>query len=63
MYEEAVLSALLDDRDRALLTLEQALKAGYPLESADADPDLRSVRSDPRYAALKARLAKKPALR
>ncbi len=52
LYNQAVMSALLNDKDRAFAGLQDALKAGLPLSSIATDPDLRSLRSDPRFAAL-----------
>jgi hypothetical protein len=48
-----VMAALLNDSDRAFADLREARKAGLPFSSIEADPDLRSLRSDPRFAALK----------
>jgi tetratricopeptide (TPR) repeat protein/TolB-like protein len=53
LYNEAVMSALLDDKDRAFSDLDEALKAGLPLSSIQTDPDLRSLRSDPRFGAMR----------
>jgi serine/threonine-protein kinase len=53
LYNEAVMSALLNDKDRAFADLQEAVKGGLPLSSIETDPDLRSLRSDPRFAALK----------
>jgi len=53
LYDEAVMSALLDDKDLAFADLQKALQAGLPLSSIETDPDLRSLRTDPRFAALK----------
>lgn len=57
MYNEALMFVLLGDRDKALTSLQQAFQAGYPAAAATADPDLRSLRSDPRYQQLQTRLA------
>jgi len=53
LYDEAVMSALLNDTDRAFADLREAIGAGLPLSSIETDPDLRGLRADPRYAALK----------
>ncbi|MEN3339048.1 MAG: hypothetical protein V7647_2724 [Acidobacteriota bacterium] len=53
LYYEAVMSALLHDTDRAFLDLTQALKRGLPFSSIATDPDLRPLRADPRFAALR----------
>ncbi|HTL44423.1 MAG TPA: tetratricopeptide repeat protein [Vicinamibacterales bacterium] len=55
LYNEAVLSALVGDKDGAFADLGKALEAGLPLSSIETDPDMRSLRSDPRFAALKSR--------
>jgi tetratricopeptide (TPR) repeat protein len=55
LYNEAVLSALVGDKDRAFADLGKALDAGLPLSSVETDPDMRGLRSDPRFAALKSR--------
>jgi len=57
MYNEALMFVLLGDRDKALTSLQQAFQAGYPAAAATADPDLRSLRSDPRYQQLQTTLA------
>ena len=60
IYNEAILCALQNDVTCALTNLEQSLKEGYTIALIESDPDLRSVRSDPRYQALKARAASAP---
>lgn len=57
IYSEAILCALQNDVTCALTNLEQSLKEGYTITLIESDPDLRSVRSDSRYQALKARAA------
>ena len=52
-YNEAVMSALLGDTDRAFADLHDALEAGLPLSSIETDPDLRGLRTDPRFGSLK----------
>ena len=46
-YEE------LGDRQKALDTLEQALRAGYSIKKIERSPWLKELRSDERYARLK----------
>ena len=53
LYDEAVMSALLQDPDRAFADLDEAVKTGLPLSSIETDPDLRSLRGDVRYTTLK----------
>jgi Flp pilus assembly protein TadD len=57
MYNEALMFALLGEREKAFASLQQAFQAGYPVAAATADPDLRSLRSDPRYQQLQTKLA------
>ena len=54
------LEALVTRLESGDLPLEQALKEGYTIASIESDPDLRSVRSDPRYQALKTRATSAP---
>jgi tetratricopeptide (TPR) repeat protein/TolB-like protein len=54
MYAEAVIHALANRPIEALAALETAVKAGYPFTAAQSDPDLRSIRSDARFEALRA---------
>ncbi|HTM25362.1 MAG TPA: tetratricopeptide repeat protein [Vicinamibacterales bacterium] len=53
LYNEAVMSALLGDTDRAFTDLRKALDAGLPFSSIDTDPDLARLRKDPRFASLR----------
>jgi Flp pilus assembly protein TadD len=53
LYNEGVMSALLGDKDTAFRDLSEALRNGLPLSALQSDPDLRSLRGDPRFAALK----------
>ena len=46
-YEE------LGDRSKALLWLEQAIKAGYPVKRIERSPWLKELRGDERYSRLK----------
>lgn len=58
IYNEAILCAIQNDVTGALTNLEQSLKEGYTIALIESDPDLRGVRADPRYQALKVRAAK-----
>ena len=52
-YNMACAYALLNQKEKALDALEQALKLGYGAkEQYDSDPDLTSVRADERYKKL-----------
>jgi hypothetical protein len=55
-YEAAEDYALLGDKDAALTDLERAALAGQQLDALRLDPELDSVRSDPRYRDLLRRI-------
>ena len=61
-FRTAVAWDLLHDRDQALQSLERALKAGYPTNEVENEPELAPLRADRRYHVLMARelSAKKP---
>ena len=52
LYHSAVVRALAGDTERALDSLEQALKNGYGANVAAADRDLDAIRNTPRFRAL-----------
>ena len=60
MFEEAIIYALSNRNAEALTALEEALKAGYPVSMIRSDPDLRTVREDPRFENLLKRSSEKP---
>ena len=49
MFERAQIYELLGDRALALTQLEQALKGGFALINVHQEPELESLRSDPRF--------------
>jgi hypothetical protein len=52
-YNLACSSALLGQTDKAFAALERALRLGYsPIAHLRRDPDLNSIRDDPRFARL-----------
>jgi serine/threonine protein kinase/tetratricopeptide (TPR) repeat protein len=55
-YTAAAEYALLGDKDAAFADLERAAAAGQGLEALKLDPELDSIRSDPRYADLLRRI-------
>jgi serine/threonine-protein kinase len=52
LYYSAVVRALAGDSERALTSLEQALKNGYSAAIAAGDRDLGAIRDTPRFRAL-----------
>lgn len=60
MYEEATVHALASETKEALASLEQALRSGYPLKQAEADPELKAIRETPDFAKLTAAPGQKP---
>jgi serine/threonine-protein kinase len=55
IYNEAVICALIEDVACAVANLQQSLEAGYTIQIIEADPDLRRLRDDPAYRAMKAK--------
>jgi serine/threonine protein kinase/Tfp pilus assembly protein PilF len=49
LYRVATVYELAGDRVRALTTLEQALRGGYPAKEIDNDPEFTELRADARY--------------
>jgi tetratricopeptide (TPR) repeat protein len=48
-YRLTTIYELAGDRARALKSLEQTLRGGYPVREIDNDPELTALRSDARY--------------
>ncbi len=59
MYDEATIHALAGETKEALGSLEQALRSGYPVKQAGADPELKSLREMPEFSRLTSALARK----
>jgi serine/threonine-protein kinase len=57
-YRLAVVYELAADRGRSLAAVEAALKAGYPLEEVQNEPELLTLRTDARYHRLIDRLTR-----
>ena len=57
-YRLAVVYELAADRGRSLAAVEAALKAGYPLEEVQSEPELLTLRTDARYHRLIDRLTR-----
>ena len=60
MYEEATVHALAGETKEALTNLEEALRSGYPLKQAEADPELKAIRGTPDFAKLTGALGQNP---
>jgi serine/threonine protein kinase/tetratricopeptide (TPR) repeat protein len=52
VYYSAVVRALAGDSERALTSLEQAVKNGYSATTVERDRDLDTIRNTPRFRAL-----------
>jgi serine/threonine-protein kinase len=49
-FKAAVVWELLNERDRALKALREAMQRGYSKEQIEKEPELESLRKDPRYS-------------
>ncbi|MEO8724555.1 MAG: protein kinase [Acidobacteriaceae bacterium] len=58
MSENAIVNALAGKTDAAIRSLEQAFAHGYTAKSAENEPELKALRSDPRYQQLIAKYKK-----
>ena len=59
IYDEAVVYALTGRPEQALETLRDALKKGYSVKEAQADPELSSLQSRPEFGKLVAQFGKR----
>ena len=49
LFTAALVYEIVGHREQALSAVEQAVKAGYSLEEVEKEPELRKLRTDPRY--------------
>jgi len=49
LFTAALVYEIMGHREMALQAIANAAKAGYSVEEIDKEPELRSLRSDPRY--------------
>ena len=49
LYRAVVTFEILSDRSKALIMLDRAIEAGYPLTEIMNDPELKNLRQDPAY--------------
>jgi eukaryotic-like serine/threonine-protein kinase len=63
IYEEAIAYALANRTTEALASLKAAFDAGYSVTLAANDPDLRSLKTDTRFAEILKQYSTKPAIR
>jgi len=59
IYKEGMIDAIAGQHADALKTLKEAFQKGYPSEQAKADPELRSLATDPDYVKLLAESSRK----
>jgi len=59
LFKAALAYELVQDRDKALATLERAIRAGHSRLEVANEPELRALRSDPRYARIASAAARK----
>lgn len=52
LFKEAIVYELLHERNLALSALERCMQLGYSRSEIEHAPELRSVRSDPRFQKL-----------
>ncbi len=49
LFRAAVIWELIGKRDRALMSLSQAIQRGYSREQVSKEPELAALRKDPRF--------------
>jgi tetratricopeptide (TPR) repeat protein len=49
LFTSALVYEIIGNRDKALAAVNSAVAAGYSLEEVEKEPELRTLRSDPRY--------------
>jgi len=49
LFTSALVYEIIGHRDPALAAIDHAVEAGYSLEEVEREPELRALRSDPRY--------------
>ena len=52
IYKEGMIDAIAGQHAEALNNLRSAFQKGYPVQQAKADPELRSLATDPDYVRL-----------
>ncbi|MDQ7018714.1 MAG: winged helix-turn-helix domain-containing protein [Robiginitomaculum sp.] len=57
LYRAGCIHEIMGERDQALTQLEAAVKAGFPLHYIAEEPELKTLRQDPKYHRLYARLS------
>jgi tetratricopeptide (TPR) repeat protein len=59
LYNLACVAALTGERERALQLLREAVEGGFPFPFMVEDPDLDSLRGDPKFEAMLAEVRKR----
>ncbi len=49
LFTSAIVYEIINDREKALQAVDEAVKAGYSLDEIEKEPELRLLQADPRY--------------
>ncbi len=49
LFTSALVYEIIGHRDQAIVAIDEAVKAGYSVQDVEEEPELRGLRSDPRY--------------
>jgi serine/threonine-protein kinase len=49
LFTSALVYEIIGRRDNAIAAIDQAVKAGYSIQEIEQEPELKELRSDPRY--------------
>jgi serine/threonine protein kinase/Tfp pilus assembly protein PilF len=49
LFTSALVNEIIGHRQKAVAAIDQAVKAGYSIEDVQQEPELKELRSDPRY--------------
>jgi Flp pilus assembly protein TadD len=49
LFTSALIYETIGHRDQAIAAIDEAVKAGYSIQDVEQEPELRELRSDPKY--------------